>query len=118
MDHQFYVAWTITVCVLAGLFGALHLIAVISRIRKGFRPSYLVMLGGALGVLAAAVDCLLGGSFDWLLMAIGGGMVCGSAFWNGKAAAAESGDAGMFHLSHHLIRFGIAIILTMTFIRV
>lgn len=114
------IVWVLTVCLLAALFAALHLAAVISQMRKGFRPSHIVMLAGCLLVFAAIPACVLGwpGNLDSLLMAVGGGTVCGSAFWNGRSAAKKAGDEKLFHLSHHLIRFGVVLILVMNFIRV
>jgi len=122
MDNQLHVVWTAIVCVLAGLFGVLHIIAAASQIRKGYKPSYLVMIVGALLTIAAAVACLFGVGGGWnldaLLMALGGGAVCGAAWWNGRSSAVENGDAWMFHLSHHIIRFGFMLILVFTFARV
>lgn len=109
--NQSIVILTIAVCALAGLFTALHMIAAVSQLKNGCKPSHILMLAGSLGVAAAVFDCLMGGAFDWLLMALGGGMVCGAAFWNGKSS-------GNFHLAHHLLRFGIVLILVFTFIRV
>lgn len=117
-DHTIYIIWMLAVCALALLFAALHLVAVISQMRKEFRPSHIVMLLGCLLAAAAIPACILGWSFDWVLMAVGGGMVCGSAFWNGSSAARKAGDEKLFHLSHHLIRFGVVLILSMNFLRV
>lgn len=115
MDHQGYIALTITVCVLAGLFGLLHLVAAASQIMKDRKPAHMVMMAGALCAIAAAVVCLCGAgsgyNLDSLLMALGGGAVCGAAWQNGKSS-------GNFHLAHHLLRFGIALVLVFTFIRV
>ncbi len=120
VDHTFYVAWAITACVLALLFGLLHLIAVIGAMRKGYRPSQLVMLVCSIIVLAAIPACLFGwpGNIDALLMAIGGGGVCGAAFYNGRSAAEKAGDKSLFHLSHHIVRLAFVLVLVMNFIRV
>lgn len=119
-DHTIYIIWMLSVCALALLFAALHLVAVVSQMRKEFRPSHIVMLLGCLLAAAAITACIMGWpwNLDSLLMAIGGGTVCGAAFWNGRSAAARAGDEKLFHLSHHLIRFGVVLILTMNFIRV
>lgn len=109
MDHQGYVIFIILVCVLAGLFALLHLIAAISQLKSGGKLSSLLMLTGSLGTAAAVIDCLLGGRFDWLLMLAGGGLVCFAAIRNGQAA-------GKLHWQHHLIRIGTALLLTLAFI--
>ncbi len=105
MDHQFHVIFTLAVCVLAWLFALLHGIAAGSQLYKktGSVPA-LLMLGGSLGVLAAGIDCLVGGGLDWLLMLLGGTIVCTAALCNGKRA-------GNLHLSHHLIRLGLVLAL-------
>lgn len=113
--NQSIVILTIAVCVLAGLFGLLHLVAAASQMAKDHKPTHIVMMVGALLAIAAAVVNLfgIGSSFnlDGLLMAVGGGAVCGAAWQNGKSS-------GQFHLAHHLLRFGIVLILVFTFIRI
>ena len=81
-DLLFLVVWTLTVCALALVFGLLHLIAGISAMAKGYRPSQTAMLIGSLTTLAAVPACILGwpGNLDAVLMAAGGGTVCGAAF--------------------------------------
>lgn len=119
-DHVFFAAWTLTACVLALLFGVLHLMAAVSAMRKGYRPYQLVMLAGGVISLLAAPACLFGWAWnmDAVLMALGGGAVCGAAFYNGRSAAAEAGDGKLFHLSHHMVRLAFVLILVLNFIRV
>lgn len=119
-DHTFFVVWMLTVCVLALVFGVLHLIAVISAMRKEYRPSQIVMLVCSIVVLLAVPACLTGWpwNLDALLMAVGGGGVCGAAFYNGRSAAEKAGDKKLFHISHHIARFAFVLILVMNFIRV
>lgn len=119
-DHTFFIIWALTVCLLAGLFALLHLIAVISAMRKEYKPSQIVMLAGCVITALAVPACLFGWpwNLDALLMAVGGGGVCGAAYWNGRSAAAKSGDKRMFHLSHHISRFAFVLVLVMNFIRV
>ena len=115
LDHTFFVGWAIAVCVLALIFGVLHLIAVISALRKEYRPSQIVMLVCSIIALLSVPACLWGwpGNLDSLLMAIGGGGVCGAAFYNGRSAAEKSGDKSLFH---HIIRFVFVLILVFNFI--
>ena len=111
-DHTAHIALTLTVCGFAVLFGVLHGIAAVSQLVKKKSPApAILMLGGSLGALAAAIDCLLGGSLDWLLMLLGGSTVCLAAVCNGKRA-------GNLHLSHHITRAALAAILVLSFIRV
>ena len=119
-DHTFLVVWMLTVCALALLFAVLHLIAVISRMVKEFRPSQIVMLVGCVITLLAVPACLFGWpwNMDALLMAVGGGAVCGAAFYNGRSAAEKAGDKKLFHISHHIARFAFVLVLVMNFIRV
>ena len=118
--HTFYLVWTITVCVWALIFGALHLAAAISAMRKDYKPFQLVMLVCSIIALAAIPACIFGwpGNIDALLMAIGGGGVCGAALYNGRSAEEKAGDKSLFHLSHHIVRFVFVIILVINFIRV
>ena len=109
-EHTVHIALTLAVCGFAALFGILHGIAAVSQLVKKKAPAPAVlMLGGSLGALAAVVDCLLGGRFDWLLMLLGGAMVCAAAVWNGRRA-------GKLHPAHHLIRAGMMLILVVGFI--
>lgn len=120
IDHTAFIALTLAICALALAFGVLHLIAGISAMKKDFKPSRVVMPLGCVIALLAIPACLMGWpwNLDSLLMAIGGGAVCGAAYYNGKSAAAKAGDEKLFHLSHHLIRFGIVLILVFAFTRV
>ena len=112
MSNTGNIVLALAVCGAAVLFGVLHGIAAVSQLVKKKSPApAILMLGGSLGVLAAAVDCLLGGSLDWLLMLLGGAMVCAAAVWNGKRA-------GSLHLSHHIIRAALAAVLVLNFLRV
>lgn len=119
-DLLFLVVWTLSVCALALVFGLLHLIAGISAMVKGYRPWQIVMLIGCLITLAAVPACILGwpGNLDAVLMAAGGGTVCGAAFYNGRRAMKEAGDKRLFHLSHHISRLAFVLVLVMNFIRV
>lgn len=102
----------IAICVLAGLFAVLHIIAAVSQLAKKKSPAASVlMLGGALEALAAGIDCLIGGSLDWLFMLVGGVMVCAAAIMNGRAA-------GKLNPLHHIIRGVLAAGLTLAFLLV
>lgn len=117
-DHTFLIIWTLTACALAGLFALLHLIAAVTAMAKEYRPSHLVMLAGCVITAAAIPACLMGWpwNLDAMLMAVGGGTVCGAAYWNGKSAA-RAGDERLFHISHHIARFAFVLVLVMNFVR-
>ncbi len=119
-DLSFLVVWTLTVCALALVFGLLHLIAGISAMAKGYRPSQTAMLIGSLTTLAAVPACICGwpGDLDAISMAVGGGTVCGAAFYNGRRAMKEAGDKRLFHPTHHITRLAFVLVLVMNFIRV
>ena len=109
-EHAVHIALALAVCGFAALFGILRGIAAVSQLVKKTGPiPALLMLGGSLGVLAAAIDCLLGGGLDWLIMLLGGSMVCLAAVCNGKRT-------GKLHPAHHLIRAGMMLILVVGFI--
>lgn len=119
-DLSFLVVWTLTVCALALVFGLLHLIAGISAMAKGYRPSQTAMLIGSLTTLAAVPACICGwpGDLDAISMAVGGGTVCGAAFYNGRRAMKEAGDKRLFHPTHHITRLAFVLVLVINFIRV
>lgn len=112
-DHALYAAMVLLACLLASAFGLLHIIAAAVQLSRDHRPMNIVMLIGGALALAAAPACLFGwpGNMDALLMAIGGGAVCGAAFYNGRSG-------GNFHLVHHLVRFGAVLLLVFVFIGV
>ena len=65
---------------------------------------YLLFLGSSLATLSLILYFLLPivALFIWL---IGVSLICYGAYWNGK-------HKENFHLAHHVIRIGIALILT------
>ena len=101
----------IVVCVPAGLFAVLHIIAAASRLLKEYKPSHLIMLCGGIGIIAAIFDHIDDRASDWYWMLAGGAMVCAAAIMNGRAA-------GKLNPLHHIIR-GIAVLaLTLAFLLV
>lgn len=107
----------IIICVLAILFGLLHIIASITQFKSEnptARGSAVMMTLGGMAVIAAAIVHLigLGGTvFGWaaaLELLVGCALVCFAAYLNGK----RSED---FHLPHHVIRGGIAAVLVILF---
>lgn len=100
--------------VFALLFGGLHFIAGLTQFKskdpaaRGFASA---MTCGGIGLICAAVVHLMGHLHGWqdaIYAATGCLLICAAAYANGRRS-------GNFHLSHHLIRSGIALLLTAGF---
>lgn len=104
----------IVVSVLAILFGLLHIIAARTQLKStdaAAKGPAIAMLCGGVCATAMAVAHLVGGSTAWMdapLVAVGCLLICVSAYENGRRA-------GNIHLSHHVIRGGIAALLVICF---
>ena len=108
----------IAVSVLAILFALLHLIAAAAQFKskdptaRGFA---VCMASGCICAITAAFFHLYWGAVggnanlsDATTLAIGCLLICAAAYMNGRRA-------GNVHLSHHLIRGGIAVLLVICF---
>ena len=100
----------IVICVLAILFGLLHVIAAATRLTSrdaAVRGLSVAMLCGGVCVAAIAVAHLAGSNPGWmdaLGVATGCLLICVPAYENGR----RSGD---LHPSHHIVRWAIAALL-------
>ena len=87
-------------------FALLHLLVSLSELKKGKKTLgiYLLFLGSSLAAFSLILYFFLPivALFLWL---IGVSLICYGAYWNGK-------HKENFHLAHHIIRIGIALILT------
>ena len=87
-------------------FALLHLLISLSELKNGKKTLgiYLLFLGSSLATFSLILYFLLPilALFIWL---IGVSLICYGAYWNGK-------HKENFHLAHHVIRIGIALILT------
>lgn len=87
-------------------FALLHLLASLSELKKGNHTlgNQFLLIGSSLATLSLTLYFFLRivALFLWL---IGCGFICYGAYWNGK-------HKGNFHPAHHLIRIGIALVLT------
>lgn len=101
----------IAIGVFALLFGGLHFIAGLTQFKskdpaaRGFATA---MTCGGIALVCAAVVHLTGQLHGWqdaINAATGCLLICAAAYANGRRS-------GSFHLSHHLIRGGIALLLT------
>ena len=87
-------------------FSLLHLSASLLELRKGKNTlgNRLLLIGSSLATLSLILYFFLP-IVALSLWLIGCGLICYGAYWNGK-------HKGNFHPAHHLIRIGIALVLT------
>ena len=101
-----YLIFSIITVFLALAFVLLHLLASLSEVKKGNHTpgNQFLLIGGGLATFSLILYFLLPivALFIWL---IGVSLICYGAYWNGK-------HKENFHLAHHVIRLGIALILT------
>ena len=91
---------------LALVFALLHLLASLSELRKGKNTlgNRLLLIGSSLATLSIFLYFFLP-IIALSLWPIGCVLICYGAYWNGK-------QKENFHPAHHLIRIGIALVLT------
>ena len=96
----------IITALLALAFALLHLMASLSELRKGKNTlgNQLLLIGSSLAILSLILYFFLPivARSLWL---IGCGLICYGAYWNGK-------HKENFHPAHHVIRIGIALVIT------
>lgn len=101
-----YYIFNIITAFLALAFALLHLLVSLSELKKGKKTLgiYLLFLGSSIATLSLILYCFLPivALFLWL---IGCGLICYGAYWNGK-------HKENFNLTHHVIRLGIALLIT------
>lgn len=101
-----YPIFSIITVFLALAFTLLHLLVSLSELKKSKKTLgiYLLFLGSSLATFSLILYFLLPivALFIWL---IGVSLICYGAYWNGK-------HKENFHPAHHVIRIGIALILT------
>ncbi len=86
-------------------FALLHLLASLSEVKKGnLLGNRLLLIGSSLATLSIFLYFFLP-IIALSLWLIGCGLICYGAYWNGK-------QKENFHPVHHLIRIGIALVLT------
>ena len=88
------------------VFALLHLLASLSEVKKGNHTlgNTFLLIGSSLATLSLILYFFLP-IVALSLWLIGCGLICYGAYWNGK-------HKENFHLAHHVIRIGIALILT------
>ena len=101
-----YLIFSIITVFLSLAFALLHLLASLTEVKKGNHTlgNTFLLIGSVLATFSLILYFLLPivALFIWL---IGVSLICCGAFWNGK-------HKENFHLAHHVIRLGIALILT------
>lgn len=105
----------IVISVLAILFGALHILAAVTQFKArdaAARGFAIAMACGGIELICAAVGHLTVGGpslSDGMFAAAGCLLICASAYANGRRA-------GNVHLSHHIVRGGIAVLFVIGFL--
>lgn len=101
-----YYIFNIITAFLALAFALLHFMASLSELVKGKNTlgNRLLLIGSSIATLSLILYCFLPivALFLWL---IGCGLICYGAYWNGK-------HKENFNLAHHVIRLGIALLIT------
>ena len=103
---NFVIILVILIAFLLLAFPLHHLLASLSELRKGRNPlgNQLLLIGSILATLSIFLYFFLP-IIALSLWLIGCGLICYGAYWNGK-------QKENFHPAHHLIRIGIALVLT------
>lgn len=107
-DHRDLIMKMLILCVLAALFGLLHIVAAASQLRKQRYTSHWTMLIGGVLMLLAVVLCVTGSALDWTVALFASLLICMAAFMNGRRS-------GNLHWQHHVIRVSEAIALVIGF---
>ena len=96
----------IITALLALAFALLHLMANLSELRKGKNTlgNQLLLIGSSLATLSLILYFFLP-IVALSLWLIGCGLICYGAYWNGK-------QKENFNPAHHVIRLGIALVIT------
>lgn len=94
------------ICGITVLYAALSMFAAVTQLKSSTRKdtSIMMLCGGLLLVIATVFK-----NADWIVVIIGGILICIAAFLNGKRS-------GNLHISHHIIRFIITLLLVIGFI--
>ena len=94
---------------LALAFALLHLLASLSELKKGNHTlgNQFLLIGSCLATVSLILYFFLP-IVTLVLWLIGCGLICYGAYWNGKQKA-------NFNPVHHVIRVGIALVITILF---
>lgn len=99
----------ILLCIISAAFGALSMVAALSRIKaKEGELSHVIMSVGSFFLIGAVIFNILNLGIDWIVALIGAAMICVAAVRNGKRN-------GNFHIQHHVIRIALSSVLVIGF---
>ena len=103
---NFLILLGIFTALLAFAFALLHLMASLSELRKGKNTlgNQLLLIGSSLATFSLILYFFLP-IVALSLWLIGCGLICYGAYWNGK-------QKENFNPAHHVIRLGIALVIT------
>lgn len=97
-------------CIITVLYALLNIIAaLVQMIKTKQKDTSAIMLGGGIILLSTAVLHIIYIPYAWIGTVIGGLLICTAAFINGKRG-------GSFHISHHIIRLIVTLLLIAGFI--
>lgn len=101
-----YYIFNIITALLALAFALLHLMASLSELRKGKNTlgNQLLLIGSSLATISLILYFFLP-IVALSLWLVGCGLICYGAYWNGK-------HKENFNPAHHIIRLGIALVIT------
>ena len=101
-----YLIFSIITVFLSLAFALLHLLASLTEVKKGNHTlgNTFLLIGSSLATLSLILYFFLP-IVALVLWLIGCGLICYGAYWNGK-------HKGNFNPVHHLIRVGIALMIT------
>ena len=101
-----YLIFSIITVFLALAFALLHLLASLTEVKKGNHTlgNTFLLIGSSLATFSLILYFLLP-IVVLSLWLIGCGLICYGAYWNGK-------HKENFHPAHHVIRIGIALVIT------
>lgn len=100
----------ILLCVVSVLFGGLQMAASVSQMKSERKPiSAVVMAIGSVMVITAVICNITAQWFDYIIAIFGCIAICAAAIWNGIKGK-------QFHISHHIVRILISIILAIGFV--
>lgn len=100
----------IALCIVAIICAGLQALAAMTQIKSSVnKTNDILMITGAVVVLAGVILCLLNNSIDWLMALIGFGLIAYAAVQNGRKKQ-------KVHICHHIVRVSIFIVLSIGFI--
>lgn len=99
----------IILCIIAIICAGLQLVAAMTQLKSSKnKETHILMIAGAVVVLAGVVLCLLNSPIDYLFALVGFGLIAYAAIQNGR-------NAQKVHIRHHVVRIAIFLVLVIEF---